>query len=314
MRWRRRLRMTYQEFKDTWKSFSESNKGYLKLPISHPLEFHVGYTSTTRKALVIVDTGKLDKIPCSNAISAENRQLTNGKWSLELQLIIEDYEEEFLCLGWDIIISSEKADDPIKALVERYLGWQKLLQYAVKDVMSFSQQKGLIAELIHLQEIIPEKGLCNSLSAWVGPDGSDQDYVYEDSWDEVKAVSLASETVKISSFEQLMQEKTGYLLVYVLEKTTPGDDRVYLSNLVMNLRNEFSQATTLLDIFNIKLFKYGFRDRDADEYNHNCFRFIERKDYVVDDNFPKLTKKNTPTEIVSGSYNLSLSALEKYKR
>lgn len=306
--------MTYQEFKDTWKAFSESNKGYLKLPISHPLEFHVGYTSTTRKALVIMDTGILDKIPCSNAVSAENRQLANGKWSLELQLIIEDYEEEFLCLGWDIIICSKEADDPIKALVERYLSWQKLLQYAGKNTMSFSQQKGLIAELIHLQEIIPEMGPHNALTAWVGPDGYDQDFVYEDSWDEIKAVSLAADTVKISSFEQLMQEKTGCLLVYVLEKTTPGEDRVFLSNLVMDLRNEFSQATTLLDIFNIKLFKYGFRDRDVDEYDYNCFRFIERKDYVVGADFPKLTKDNTPNEIVSGSYNLSLSALEKYKR
>lgn len=306
--------MTYQEFKEAWKAFNESSKGYLKLPISHPLEFHVGYASTTRKALVIMDTGKLDKIPCSNAISAENRQLINGKWSLELQLLIEDYEEEFLCLGWDIILCSKDAEDPIKALVDRYLDWQKLLQYVGKGIMSFSRQKGLIAELIHMREIIPKKGLRNALTAWVGPDGADQDYVYADSWDEIKAVSLASEAVKISSFEQLMQEKTGLLLVYVLEKTTPGDDRVVLSNLVKSLRNDFSQSSNLLDEFNIKLFKYGYRDRDVEEYDRNCFRFIERRDYIVDADFPKLTKYNIPIEIVSGSYMLSLAAIDKYKR
>ncbi|SEW38288.1 Putative PD-(D/E)XK family member [Ruminococcaceae bacterium KH2T8] len=306
--------MTYQEFKSAWKAFNKSTKGFLKLPLSHPLEFHVGYASSARKALVIMDTGKLDKIPCSNAISAENRQLINGKWSLELQLLIEEYEEEFLCLGWDIIICSKDADDPARALVDRYLDWQKLLQYVGKGVMSFSRQKGLIAELIHLQEIIQQKGLQNALTAWVGPDGADQDFVYEESWEEIKAISLAAETVKISSFEQLMQEKSGFLLVYVLEKSTPGEDRVVLSNLVEMIRNGFSQSSLLLDKFNIKLFKYGYRDRDVEEYDRNCFRYIERRDYIVDSEFPKLTQSNTPVEIVAGSYLLSLAAIEKYKR
>ena len=308
------MKMNYQKFKDAWKAFSDSSKGYLKLPISHPLEFHIGYSIGLRKALVVMDSGKLEKIPCSNAISAENRQLMNGKWTLELQLLIDDYEEEFLCLCWDVIFCSHDADEPIKALVDRYLDWQKLLQYVGKDVLSFSRQKGLIAELMHLQEIIPEKGLRNALISWVGPDGADQDYIYEDSWDEIKAVSLASETVKISSFEQLMQEKAGSLLVYVLEKTTPGDDRILLSGLVMSLRKSFSPSTTLLDVFNIKLFKYGYRDKDIEEYDRNCFRFIERRDYLVNVDFPKLTKDNVPVEIVSGSYMLSLAALEKYKR
>ena len=180
--------------------------------------------------------------------------------------------------------------------------------------MPLFRQKGLIGELLHLQEIIPEKGINNSIISWVGPDGADQDFIFEDSWDEIKEVSLASDTVKISSFEQLLQEKPGTLSVYVLERTTPGKDRIQLTGLVSDLRDKLSQSERLLDAFNLKLFKYGYRDSDTEEYDHYSFRFIERKDFIVDDNFPKLTKNNVPTEITSGEYNISLSAIEKYKR
>ncbi len=306
--------MNYQEFKDTWKEFNESSKGFLKLAIDHPLEFQVGYASTTRKALIVMNTEKIEKIPCSAAINAENRQLINGTWTLELQLLLEEYEEEFLCLGWDIIMYSSEKSNPLEALIDRYLSWQRLLQYVGKGVMSFSQQKGLIGELLHIEEIIPSKGIDVAVTSWVGPDGSDQDFVYEDTWDEIKSVSLATETVKISSFEQLLQEKPGTLSVYVLEKTTPGNDRILLSYLVKTLRLKMSQSVRLLDTFNMKLFKYGYRDRDEEEYDKNSFRYIERKDYLVNDEFPKLTRENVPNEIVSGSYNLSLSSIEKYKR
>ena len=306
--------MNYQEFKDTWKEFNESSKGFLKLAIDHPLEFQVGYATTSRKALIVMNTGKIEKIPCSAAINAENRQLINGSWTLELQLLLEEYEEEFLCLGWDIIMYSREASNPLSALIDRYLSWQKLLQYVGKGVMSFSQQKGLIGELLHLQEIISDKGIENSVNSWVGPDGSDQDFVYDDTWDEIKTVSLAAETVKISSFEQLLHDKNGTLSVYVLEKTTPGNDRVLLSYLVKTLRTKMSQSVRLLDSFNMKLFKYGYRDRDEEEYDKNCFRYVERRDYLVNDDFPRLTKNNVPAEIVSGSYNISLASIEKYKR
>ena len=313
MKWRMK-RMNFQKFKDTWKEFSGTNQGFLKLAIDHPLEFQVGYSSVANKALIVMNTGIIDKIPCSKAISAENRLMMNGTYSLELQLLLKEYEEEFLCLGWDIIMYSKDADNPVNALIERYLSWQKLLQYVEKSVMPLFRQKGLIGELLHLQEIIPEKGINNSIISWVGPDGADQDFIFEDSWDEIKEVSLASDTVKISSFEQLLQEKPGTLSVYVLERTTPGKDRIQLTGLVSDLRDKLSQSERLLDAFNLKLFKYGYRDSDTEEYDHYSFRFIERKDYIVDDNFPKLTKNNVPTEITSGEYNISLSAIEKYKR
>lgn len=306
--------MNFQQFKDKWKEFNKSGYGYLKLPIDHPLEFQVGYCGSAKKALIVMDIGKHNDIPCSNAIKAENRELANGTWSLELQLVQEEYEEEFLCLGWDIISCSKSSNAPIETLIKRYLSWQKLLQYANKEVLSFSRQKGLVGELLFLEDCMKVMDPEIAIESWTGPDGSDQDFVFVNTWNEIKAVSLAADTVKISSFEQLNQEMDGTLTIYILEKTTPGNDRVVLSYLVENIRTLLGDNSQLLDVFNMKIFKYGYRNKDENEYEKNQFRFIERIDYIVDSTFPKLTKQNISPEIISGEYSLSLAAIDKYRR
>ena len=113
------------------------------------------------------------------------------------------------------------ADNPVKALVERCLDWQKLLQYVNKNVMSYSQQKGLLGELIFLKEAIEIRGAEQTIMSWVGPEGADQDFIFPDTWNEIKTVSISSDDVVISSFEQLLQEKDGELTVYILAVHLP---------------------------------------------------------------------------------------------
>ena len=64
----------------------------------------------------------------------------------------------------------------------------------------------------------------------------------------------------------------------------------------------------------MKLFKYGYRDKDEDEYRQNWFRMIEKREYEVTDAFPKLTRKNVPVELSACKYELSLPSLETYRR
>lgn len=306
--------MTYQQFNSKWKELDIVGRGFLKLPFEHPIDYHVGYTEEGNKALIAMDVGKRSDIPCSSAIKAENRQLQNQKWSLELQLLQSSYEEEYLHLCWDIITYSNKAENAVEAMIRRYTSWQKLLQYAKEGSLSFSRQKGLLGELLFLKESFATIGYEATIKSWTGPDGSDQDFLFEKTWSEVKAVSLAAESVKISSFEQLKQEIDGELTVYVLERTNPGDNSVVLPDLVEQIRDILSEDEVLLDSFNMKLYKYGYRDKDADEYRKNTFRFVEKRIYNVDSNFPRLTRDNVRSEIVSGTYSLSLAAIEQFRR
>ena len=102
--------------------------------------------------------------------------------------------------------------------------------------------------------------------------------------------------------------------MYILESTTAGNDRVCLTGVVNEIKEKLADNARYLDRFDMKLYKYGYRKNHENEYQDNQFRFIEKREYVVSDSFPKLVGKNISPEIVSCKYELSLSAIEKYRR
>lgn len=308
------MKMIFQEFKDKWNSITSTKNCFLSLGIIHPLDLQIGYYASTYKSFIIMDTGIVPDIPSSFAIKVVNTELLNGSRILEFQLVHHSFEEEFLRLCWDMIEATENSTTPLKDMISRYLSWQKFLQYSTKDVMSFQRQKGLLGELLYLRECIEKMGSELAIFTWSGPDGSDQDFLFKDSWSEIKTIAISSEKVSISSLQQLEQEIAGVLIVYVLEKTTPGDGRISLPDIVDDLKRRVMDNAKVLDSFEMKLFKYGYRDEDVAEYQKNYFRYIEQRVYEVNENFPKLIRSNVATEIVSCKYDISLSSIEKYRR
>ena len=305
--------MTYKEFEEKWNAISTSHNGYLNIHIEHPLELKIGYYKIGYKGLIIMDTGEICDIPSTYAVNVKNIQLKNGQWALRFELLNNGYEEEFLHLCWDIIQYSQYSKTPLKNLIKRYLSWQKFLQYHKNNAFSIQRQKGLIGELLYLEEFINKNGEKEALRAWSGPDGSDQDFVYSNSWTEVKTVSLAAETVSISSLQQLDQNTEGNLVIYTLEKTAPCDDMINLAIKVEEIKDLIKNNNKALDIFSMKLYKYGYRESEIEEYKRNNYRYVEQKEYLVNKSFPKLTRNNVMPEIVSCKYSLSLSAIEKYR-
>lgn len=306
--------MKFDELKEKWDNMPAVGNGFLKLGLEHPLDLQIGYSLSAYKSFVVMDTGIINNIPSSFAVKVTNVQLTNMSWILEFQLVHPSFEEEFLRLCWDMIEYSSKEENALNALIHRYITWQKLLQYENKSVMSFQRQKGLLGELIYLSKTIDDIGVEEAVDSWTGPDGSDQDYLFSSEWAEIKSVSLASETVRISSLQQLQQEMEGQLIVYILESTTAGDDRVCLVDVVSEIKAKLANNARYLDRFDLKLYKYGYRKNHENEYRENQFRFIEKREYVVNDSFPKLVGDNVSSEIVSCKYELSLAAIEKYRR
>lgn len=306
--------MKFDELKDKWDNMPAVGNGFLKLGLEHQLDLQIGYSQSAYKSFVVMDTGIIKNIPSSFAVKVANVQLMNMSWILEFQLVHPSFEEEFLRLCWDMIEYSSKEEDALDLLIRRYMTWQKLLQYENKSVMSFQRQKGLLGELIYLSTIIDDIGVETAVDSWTGPDGSDQDYLFPSEWAEIKSVSLASETVRISSLQQLQQEMEGELIVYILESTTAGDNRISLVDVVNEIKSKLAENARYLDRFDLKLYKYGYRINHENEYRKNQFRFIEKREYVVNDSFPKLVGDNVSPEIVLCKYELSLAAIEKYRR
>lgn len=306
--------MTFNDFKKKWACMPLRTNGYLSLGLEHPLDLQIGYGLSGYKSFVVMETGEVSNIPSSFAIKAENMLLRNGTWILAFQLIHVAFEEEFLRLCWDMIEVTAKSAAPQRDLIARYLSWQKLLQYSSKEIMSFQRQKGLLGELLYLSDCLRQMSADRAVGAWTGPDGSDQDFVFESMWAEVKTVALSADTVKISSMQQLEEEVSGYLVVYTLEKSTEGKGRITLPAIAEEIKSFLHDTPVALDRFEMKLFKYGYRSQDVGEYNKNHFRFIEKREYLVDNSFPKLCRENVAKEITACTYEISLSAIEPYRR
>ena len=180
--------------------------------------------------------------------------------------------------------------------------------------MSFQRQKGLLGELLYLSDRLRQMSADIVVEAWTGPDGRDQDFIFEAAWAEIKTIALSADTVKISSMQQLEQEVPGYLVVYTLEKSTEGEGRITLSAVAEEIKRSLQDNPVVLDRFEMKLFKYGYRSQDIGEYNKNFFRLIEKREYLVNDSFPKLCRENVAREITACTYEISLSAIEPYRR
>ena len=306
--------MTFSDFQVRWKDIPYRENSFLTLEITHPLNLQIGRAANYYKSLAVMNSGKIKDIPSSYAVRAVNPPLANGDFALEFQLVHDAFDEEFQRLCWDMIEVTVESHQPLKDMIARYMTWQKLLQYRHTGALSFENQKGLLGELLYFEELLSTMTRADAVNAWCGPDGSDQDYVMATTWTEIKTVALAATTVKISSLQQLDQEINGMLKVYVLEKSTEGPDRVTLPDVVSRIKAALTEEPQVLDRFEMKLFKYGYRQVDEDEYRKNWFRLVESREFSVTDDFPKLTRKNVPSGVEGCTYDLSLLSLEPFRR
>ena len=304
--------ISIKELDAKWNNISPLTGGFLLVSGEHPLSFHVGYANGENKCFIVLNTGKIDKIPSSKAICAENIQTVDGGFALRFILNYPSLDELFIKLCWDLIDSSLYDEKPVEKIVSQYKRWMKLLQQASPGILSPSMQKGLIGELLYLEEKITEIGEEKALKAWVGPEGSDQDFVFEHSWAEVKSTSIASDTVTISSVQQLDCQEKGLLIVYFMDKTSSkGLHTRTLPEIVKKVKSLLS--CQYHDELLCKLAKNGYFEKDVEQYATYMYRLTEKRIFLVDTNFPRLTRENIPVEVINARYDISLSAIDSHR-
>lgn len=308
--------MTIDEIQEKWNCipiYSYSD-GFLLIQGEHPLSFHIGYREGCM-CFIVLNTGEITGALSSKAILVENVCL-NGYISLRFTLKDDSLNEIFVKVCWDLIDSSRDKVGPIASLLERYKKWLRLLQQINKEPLSASRQKGLIAELMYLKESIEKKGAECALYAWGGPDGEDQDFNFYDYWAEVKATTISSTEVQISSLQQLDRNDQGYLIIYFMDKiNTPSPKALTLSKMYCDIKSSLSQYHTqyLIDLFECKIAKCGFREKDMEKYEKTIFRVNKCQKYSVDISFPRLTLQSIPHEVVAAKYVVNLPSIEEHK-
>ncbi|MBS4025051.1 MAG: PD-(D/E)XK motif protein [Clostridia bacterium] len=307
------MRTTPEILQRQWNSIDYKDGGFLQIDTKHPLEWHIGYQSISQKTLLLVCATDIGTIESSRSMAVTRRKReTDNRWALSFELLRNEQEGVFAILCSDIIEHSRSASNEKEALtlvISRYKQWSRLLESQRSGLMDESSRKGLLGELLFLQERIEEgDSALTAIQGWVGADGADQDFVYEDGWHEVKSVGASATSVTISSLEQLDCAGEGELVIMRIDKAAPDKaGALSLNDAVSQISGNLTGASDALDLFRSKLSTYGYLD--LQEYSEQKYYCSGSQRFGVNDTFPRLVRQNVPTQVESLHYELSLPSL-----
>lgn len=307
------MRLTPDILEKQWSSISYTDGGFLQIGIQHPLEWHIGYQSISQRTLLLVSDAEIASIDSSKSMSVSRRRReTDSRWTLTFELLRNEQQGVFAILCCDIIEHSRPATseaEALKLVINRYKQWSRLLETQRSGLMDEQSRKGLLGELLFLeQRISSADSALSAVNGWSGADGADQDFIYPDGWFEIKSIGISAVTVTISSLEQLDCADAGELVINRIDKAAPDKaGAVSLNDVVRRVSASLIGSADALDLFRTKLSQYGYID--LQEYSEQKYYCSGTQYYCIDELFPKLTSDNVPTQVVALHYELDLPSL-----
>lgn len=281
----------------------EFNK-YKYWDASHPLKFLQGLDERGRKTFVLLSPSKPEKVRKTSAIDVESDKISDTQYKLSFHLNDASMEGIFYKFCDDLVESTRVVSDETLGMTfvcKRYNSWKKLFYKLNKNTLSDAQQMGLIGELMFLKEDLFKKyDYSEAINAWSGCDKTHKDFSINDDWYEIKSSASNSLTIKISSIEQLDSDTDGTLVVYEFEKMSGEYNGVTLNTIVNDILSMLSDDEEDLMIEKLKVAGWEM----CDEYDKTCFRPVSKNYYLVNKDFPKISKKDLKPSIMEVQYQI----------
>ena len=300
---------------EKWSSISREDSSYTRIDSNHPFEWYLGYDEVNSKSLLLISEVQPPEYKSTKNIRLKIGKREDNKWAFTISLLNENYKDVFLNLCSDLIDSSrnKKGSAGFKFIFNRYNQWLKLMESESRDRLSESEVKGLIGELIVLKKLLESASdYVVILNNWMGPEGSDQDFIFDNYWIEVKSIGRATNEIKISSLEQLRDDLDGILTIVNIDKSSPeNSESVSLASIFENVKQTLHSNEDALDIFLSKLKFNGFSE--LENYSENYFEIGEISSYQVDKRFPKLSRKLVTSHIINANYIISRNSIFEWK-
>lgn len=286
---------------------------YSRVDTDHILELYIGLDEKGRKSIEMRSEFNPRKVKGTSAI--EVNQYDNQKYkTIRFSLTDEEISGLFYTFCDDLIEQTRGLIDEkggYNAIVVRFHQWKKMFVSSKKDFLNETQIMGLIGELLFLKEQLSKRiGLVEALRSWSGQELTHKDFSYGDTWTEVKAIGRSSQTVHISSLEQLDSEHDGELAVYALEKMSTEYNGITLNKLIVDIRNLYIDSDDR-DLFMSKVALQGYEYHDY--YDDFVFELIYSKNFRVSDDFPKLIPGDVPEAILKATYDIDLNKITEFE-
>lgn len=249
----------------------------------------------------------------SNSLDYFRQQRSDGTWLMALRLRQLDLSGVFGRLCQDLVDSMTAVPDEVALVAlfrDRLNLWKKLFDHGSGGLLEPYQVKGMIAELLVLEAILlaGKRSLLEAATAWVGPTGADQDFQFSDEAIEVKAVSPGSESISISSLQQLDALVPIRISMYTMRPASPAEpDAIGLNTLVPRVEGRLSASPDALSVFRGRLLEGGYVENS--HYDTIVFQPMSNEEFPVADAFPRLTLASVPRGVSAAAYSLSLDVL-----
>ncbi|WP_059173219.1 PD-(D/E)XK motif protein [Bacillus sp. FJAT-27445] len=311
------MKITPEILEKQWKSIKYTDGGFLQIDTQHPLEWHIGYQSISQRTFLLVSDTEIGTIESSKSMKVSRRMReTDNRWTLSFELLRNEQQGVFAILCCDVMEHSRLAaneEEALKLVIMRYKQWSKLLETQRSGLMDEYRRKGLLGELLFLEQRLAAYAALATVQGWSGADGGDQDFVYPDGWFEIKSIGVSAVSVTISSMDQLDCVDDGELVIKRIDKVAPDKPgAVSLNDVVRRISTNLMNSVEALDLFRAKLNAYGYID--LREYSEQKYFCSGRQRYRVDEFFPKLTKANVPTQVSSLHYEINLPSLVDWQK
>lgn len=245
----------------------------------------------------------------------QGKEGENVYWTC-FDLLNSDFKKIFYSFSEDIVnsisdLDNEKAE--LNMIKDRFYIW-KVMFKKIANSLSTEKEQGLFGELFFLNNyMISKYGVNQSIKSWAGPLGFNKDFSIDETWYEVKTISVNSIEVKITSLSQLSSNIVGNLSIVRVEKMS--NEFTGSQSSILDIFNDILLKTDSSEIKEIlikKMIEYGFNPES--EYQKSKFDVKNISIYKVDDSFPKLLESDIKyQEIDNVTYQIIIKTIEKFK-
>lgn len=307
--------MKTNDFVEKWSDL-RSQKGYMqRVDPNHPLDFFVGINEKGFDQLALITVIEPAQMRSSKALEVEKNKRKDGKWATQISSVEENNRDIFARLCVDLVensYNSASEQDGISKVTSRFLAWQRLFA-TMHETLPLSVIKGLVGELAFAKYLI-QKGFSKDvvINGWMGPNGSDRDFVIDNRWYEIKSIATGKDKITISSLNQLETSTKGNLIVTYVDESSKTDSHAFsIAARIAEIRELLNDAPEASRLFEEKLICLGYLDKSVYD---DIYFVINGTDYFeVNDSFPRLVTESVPVEIVGVRYDLSLVGIEPWK-
>ncbi|MCL2074959.1 MAG: PD-(D/E)XK motif protein [Betaproteobacteria bacterium] len=175
--------------------------------------------------------------------------------------------------------------------------------------LSTEEVRGLFAEIVFLMELIDQKASSIvAVEAWLGSEGSHQDFIFGNTAVEIKSLSGTERSViRISSEDQLesLNDRL-FLRLYRLGNLPDSVQAQSLNDIVTAVQNRLDDADAI-EALDRKLTARGYAP--LPEYDLPRLIVSEMHSYRIGEGFPRLVRSQIPAGIANVAYDIKLEAI-----